>query len=555
MALLLALTAALLLFRVGRVPLIGPDEPRYARVAVEMYRSGDFVTPTLQGQPWLEKPPLYYWLAAAAFAVLGETETAARLPSVVAALLLVAATVFVGARLYGPEAGLHAGFVAALAPLTFVYGRAAAMDMLLAATVTGAVGLFSLRLLGVTGRLAVPAAWGLMALATLAKGPLGFLLPGLIMAGYVVAKRQWGLLREVLSPAGIALFLLVAGPWYVLVGLDQGRTFVDVFLLNHNLQRFTSTIHRHPGPLFYYVPVLLLGVFPWTGLTLAGIGLQLRAAREAGFISPGAAQRTRWISGGEFTSTPRKTRAGVQGAATQHPLAQHDLFVLLWLALPLLFFSAAGSKLPGYILPCLPPLALITGRAARAMANGELRGPLGTGPRAAAMVTLLLACVVAATPLLLRRLSEPDWRLAVPFSAWCLVVGLGLRLRAQRDPPGALGLLRVGAAGMLVLLALAAPPILARRESGKAFFTRTAGHEVLAWGAWRTAWMAGYFYNDGKVREVQGEDQIAAATAAGPALVLAGPGERRRLEAAPGLTVTVLAEGPRRTSMLWVRRR
>jgi 4-amino-4-deoxy-L-arabinose transferase-like glycosyltransferase len=510
-ALLFALLAALLLFRLGHVPLIGPDEPRYARVAVEMYRSGDLVTPTLQGQPWLEKPPLYYWLAAAAFAVLGETETAARLPSVLATLLLVTATLIVGARLYGPEAGLHAGFAAALAPLIFVYGRAAAMDMLLAATVTGAVALFGLRLLGLAGRYAVPAAWGLMALATLAKGPLGFLLPGLIVAAYILATRQWSLLREVLSPAGIAVFVLVAGPWYLLVGADQGRAFVDVFLLNHNLQRFTSTIHRHPGPFFYYVPVLLLGVFPWTGLTLAGLGLQ--------------------------------------------PRARHDLFVLLWLALPLLFFSAAGSKLPGYILPALPPLALVTGRAAHAMAIGELRGPLGMGPRAAAMVTLLLACVVAAAPLLLRRLGEPDWRLAVPFAAWCLVAGLGLRLRAQRDPPGALGLLRVGAAGMLLLLALAAPPILARRESGKALFARTAGHEVLAWGAWRTAWMAGYFYNDGKVREVQGEEQIAAATAAGPALVLAGPGERRRLEASPGLSVTAVAEGPRRTAMLWVRRR
>jgi 4-amino-4-deoxy-L-arabinose transferase-like glycosyltransferase len=187
-ALLFALLAALLLFRLGHVPLIGPDEPRYARVAVEMYRSGDLVTPTLQGQPWLEKPPLYYWLAAAAFAVLGETETAARLPSVLATLLLVTATLIVGARLYGPEAGLHAGFAAALAPLIFVYGRAAAMDMLLAATVTGAVALFGLRLLGLAGRYAVPAAWGLMALATLAKGPLGFLLPGLIVAAYILGR-------------------------------------------------------------------------------------------------------------------------------------------------------------------------------------------------------------------------------------------------------------------------------------------------------------------------------------------------------------------------------
>jgi 4-amino-4-deoxy-L-arabinose transferase-like glycosyltransferase len=511
-ALLLALTAALLLFRLGSVPLIGPDEPRYARVAVEMHRAGSYLVPTLQGQPWLEKPPLYYWLAGLAFRILGETETAARLPSVLAAVLLVASVLFFGVRLYGEEVGLHAGFVAATMPLVFAYGRAAAMDMLLAATVTCAVGLMALRLLGLAGGWAVPAAWGFMALATLAKGPLGFLLPGLIVGGYIAAARQWRLAREALAPAGIALFLLVAGPWYLLMWRHEGQAFVDVFLLNHNLQRFTSAIHRHPGPIFYYVPVLLAGVFPWTGLALAGLG-------------------------------------------TSRHRAPADLFLVLWIALPFLFFSIAGSKLPGYILPCLPPLALLTGRAAHEMALGRLRGPFGTGPRAAAMVTLLLACVLAAAPLYLRGAGEPDWRLAVPFSAWCLLVGLGVRLRATRDGSAALGLLRVGAAGMLVLLAWAAPPILARRESGRSLFARTNGHDVLVWGAWRTAWMAGYFYNDGKVREITGEGEVAAAAANGPIFVLAGPGERRRLEAAPGLTVTSAAEGPRSTTLLVVRPR
>lgn len=511
--LLLALTAALLLFRLGSVPLIGPDEPRYARVAVEMHREGSFLVPTLQGQPWLEKPPLYYWLAGAAFSLLGETEAAARLPSVLAALLLVGSTVFFGARLYGEAPALHAGFATATAPLVFIYGRSAAMDMLLAATATCAVGLMALRLLGLAGPRAVPAAWLFMALATLAKGPLGLLLPGLIVAGYIVATRQWALARVALSPTGIALFLLVAGPWYGLMWLHQGQAFVDVFLLNHNLQRFTSTIHRHPGPLLYYVPVLVAGVFPWSGLALAGLG----------------------------TLKPRGARA--------------DVFVLLWLVLPFLFFSAAGSKLPGYILPCLPPLALLAGRAADQMARGELRGRLGMAPRAAAMVTLLLACVVAAAPLYLRSIGEPDWRLAIPFAIWCLLVGLGLRLRATRDPSGALGLLRVGAAGMLVLLAWAAPPILARRESGRSLFARTAGQPVLVWGAWRTAWMAGYFYNDGKVREIAGEPEVAEAVVNGPVFVLTGPSERRRLEAAPGLTVTPAAEGPRSTTLLVVRRR
>src|SRR5262245_35923212 len=140
-ALLLGLVSALLLFRLGAPPLVGPDEPRYARVAVEMQRAGAWVVPTLQGRPWMEKPPLYYWLAGAAFARLGENETAARLPSVAAALLLVGVTALLGARLYGSEAGLDAGFVLGTSLLPFVYGRGAAMDMLLGATATAAIGL------------------------------------------------------------------------------------------------------------------------------------------------------------------------------------------------------------------------------------------------------------------------------------------------------------------------------------------------------------------------------------------------------------------------------
>ena len=199
-ALLLALVGALLVFRLGAVPLLGPDEPRYTRVAVEMHRAGEWVRPTLQGEPWLEKTPLFYWLASAGFSVLGETEAAARLPSVLATLLLVWVTAFVGARLFGTESGLHAAFVCGTAVLMFAYGHAASMDMLLAATVTAAIGLAGLRLLGRAGRWAIPVAAAFAGLATLAKGPLGLLLPGLVVFGFVLVTRQWRLLRELLSP-------------------------------------------------------------------------------------------------------------------------------------------------------------------------------------------------------------------------------------------------------------------------------------------------------------------------------------------------------------------
>jgi 4-amino-4-deoxy-L-arabinose transferase-like glycosyltransferase len=167
-AMILGLQSLLLIFRLGNIPLLGPDEPRYSRVAVEMARANEFVTPTLAGEPWLEKPPLFYWLAGFGFRLIGETETAARAPAVLAALLLTGFTGLLGARFFGARCGRLAMLIAATSPLAFAYGRAASMDMLLAAGVTGACGLFLLSIHGIAGPKAAPGAWLLMGLATLA---------------------------------------------------------------------------------------------------------------------------------------------------------------------------------------------------------------------------------------------------------------------------------------------------------------------------------------------------------------------------------------------------
>jgi 4-amino-4-deoxy-L-arabinose transferase-like glycosyltransferase len=510
---LLALVLGLLVFRLGAVPLLGPDEPRYTRVAVEMYRAGEWVTPTLRGEPWLEKSPLFYWLAGAAFRILGETEAAARLPSVLATLVLVFTTALVGARLYGSAAGLHAGFVAGLSVLPFAYGRAASMDVLLAAAVTASIGLLGLRLLGIAGRLSIVLAAVLAGLAVLAKGPLGLLLPLLVAVGHVALTREWRWVREILSPRALAAFLLVAAPWYAAILHDQGRRFVDVFLLGHNLQRFTSTVHNHPGPPWYYVPVLLAGVFPWSGLAVPAL----------------------------WRTSPRASAA--------------DRFVVLWLVLPFVFFSLAGSKLPGYILPCVPPLAILTGRLADRLVRERGTPESYLSGRVAALVGLVLAAVVAATPAALHRLGEPLWRSAIPVGFWAVITAFLFSRRVGLDPAGALRLLRIGAAGLLLLVAFIAPPILERRESGRALFRGAMGREVLAWGAWRTAWMAGYFYNDGKVAEVTRATEILAAVERGPTLVLAGPAEKRRLESMGSLEVRTLTTGVRQNALLRVEKR
>jgi len=317
----------------------------------------------------------------------------------------------------------------------------------------------------------------------------------------------------VLSPVGVLLFLLTAGPWYAAIYAAQGSAFVDVFLLNHNLQRFTSTVHNHPGPVVYYLPVLVGLLFPWSGLLLPAF------ARSA----------------------PRRSRI--------------DLFVLLWFLLPFLFFSAAGSKLPGYILPCLPPLALMIGRALADVTRGAFRDlPLWAGPRAVALVGLVLGGLLAVAPLLWRD-REPMWTLLLPPAAWALATAFLASRTWDARPAAAPNVLRIGAAGFLLLLVLAGPRLLARHESGRGLFAPARGREVLAFGAWRTAWMAGYFYNDGRVRPVGGLPDVVAAAESGPVLVLVRPEERRILADTPSLRVTTLVEGPRRNALLRVARR
>jgi 4-amino-4-deoxy-L-arabinose transferase-like glycosyltransferase len=497
-ALILGLQFLLLTFRLGQVPLLGPDEPRYARVAVEMARANEFVTPTLAGEPWLEKPPLYYWLAGLGFRAFGESEGPARWPAVLAALLMTGFTGMMGARLFGRRCGRLSMIVVATSPLVFAYGRAATMDVLVAAFITGASGLFILSLLGIAGPLSVPAAWALMGFAVLAKGPIGLLIPAAIAvaAALLLGRRQ---ISRVISPLGALLFLLIAGPWFAAIYADQGFHFVEVFILNHNLARFTSTIHNHPGPIYYYIPVLLFGVFPWTGLFPAGIMATLRADRRA------------------------------------------SLCIAAWTAVPLLLFSMAGSKLPGYIIPALPPIAIALALSERVLFDAhEPRGG-----RTAGLVGLVTSAVALALVIRGAREGEPWGRSAVGPAVWLLATTFVASRAFERARAEGLRVLSIGASGFLLLLTLVAPPVLEAMESGRRLFLPAGGREVLVIGAWRTAWMSGYFYNDGRVRELSSlKDGLDLATQE-PRLILFGPSEWREVSGLDQFKALELARGAR----------
>jgi len=316
--LLLAFCAFLFLWRLASFGLIGADEPRYAQVAREMLARRDWITPALSGSPWLEKPPLYYWQAMIAYSIFGVSDWAARLPSVLDATAMVFALYWFLRRLR-PGIEVDGALMLASAAGVIGYARAASMDMPLAASFT--IAMLAWYAWSESGsKRSLAAFYVALALATLAKGPVAPFLALLMIVAFTAAQRSPELLRRTLWPAGIGLFLAIALPWYVMVELRNPQ-FFRVFILEHNLARFGTNLYHHPEPFWYYLPVTLLGWVPWAMFVLVAGATTLRRFRAS-------------------DKAPDNDRL--------------TTFLVIWIVLPLVFFSLSQSKLPGYILPALP---------------------------------------------------------------------------------------------------------------------------------------------------------------------------------------------------------
>ncbi len=356
LATLAVLCAFLFFYGLGSFGLVGADEPRYAQIAREMLARHDWVTPILNGVPWLEKPALYYWSAIVSYKIFGVSDWAARLPSAAFATAMVAAIYFF-VRRFRPGAQLDAALIAASSAAIVGFARGASTDMPLAATFT--IGMLAWYAWRETGhRLWLAAFYLMMAVGTLAKGPVAPVLAGLIILLFAWVRRgadahasRWRLVAETLWWPGILLFLAVALPWYVAVQLQTHR-FFQVFILEHNLERFGTNLYRHKQPLWYYLPVFLLSLMPWTVYVLASMVAAFRRNQEC--------------SGGIHSADP--AHAGATHA--------RRLFLLIWIAVPLALFTLSQSKLPGYILPAIPPCALLLSEWLPARAAHRAAWPL-----------------------------------------------------------------------------------------------------------------------------------------------------------------------------------
>ncbi len=320
--------AFLFFYGAGQFGLIGADEPRYAQVAREMLDRRDWITPVLNGRPWLEKPPLYYWQAMLAYSALGVSDVAARLPSAIDATLLVIA-VYLFFRRFRRGVEVDAALITASGAGVIGYARAASMDMALAAAF--AIGMLAWWGWRESGRRIYLAAFYVcMALGMLAKGPVAPVLAAVIIVLFAMAVREWRLIGRTLWLPGVVLFCAIALPWYVAVEMRNPQFFRE-FILEHNLARFSSDLYHHRQPFWYYLPVTLLALVPWTVFVIAAFAASVRA----------------WW-------TERKSVS----AEPDFEL-QFNLFGCVWLIVPVVFFSISQSKLPGYILPAVPAGAVL----------------------------------------------------------------------------------------------------------------------------------------------------------------------------------------------------
>lgn len=329
--LLLAVPAFFFLWKLAGFGLIGADEPRYAQVAHEMLARQDWITPTLGGIPWLEKPPLYYWQAMIAFRLFGVSDWAARLPSVFDGFLMVLA-VYWFLRRFRSGSELDGALVIATSAGIVGFARAASTDMPL--TATFCIAMLAWYAWFESGdKKYLGGFYGFIALATLAKGPVGPFLAAAVILTFAVLQRSAKIALKTLWIPGLLLGVAIALPWYGLVQLHNPQFFHE-FIIQHNLARFGSNLYHHPEPFWYYIPVTLLGWVPWSIIAIAALVAALRQLRN--------------------------------------PIAETlRCFLLIWIGVVVMFFSLSQSKLPGYVLPAIPAGAILVSRFVYAQSSGK----------------------------------------------------------------------------------------------------------------------------------------------------------------------------------------
>ena len=329
------------------IGLVGADEPRYAQIAHEMLVRFDSahtvkerltacVTPYLYGRPWLEKPALYYWRAMFLFQDFGVHDWSARLPSTTFAFIMIG-LIYLHMRRFRPGGHLDAALITVACIGIIGFSRGASTDMQMAAPLSiGLLGWYAWY--ETDSKFWLYDIYFFTGLATLAKGPVAPFLAMLIIAAFAFLRKEWSIIRRSFWWPGVVLYFAMVLPWFIAVQ-HQNPTFFREFFLEHNLQRFATDRYEHQQPFWYYFVVIILAMLPWTVVAIRAL--------VDGILTSVAEWRL------------RRSRSGAP--AVNRPGDAFPEFLVLWALIPILFFSFSQSKLPGYILPSIPPIAILTG--------------------------------------------------------------------------------------------------------------------------------------------------------------------------------------------------
>ncbi len=380
--------------KLGALGLTGPDEPRYTSIARNMAESGDWVTPRLDSKPWFEKPILFYWEAAASFRVFGENDYAARFPSALAAILAALAMCWVAWRFYSAATTVLVLLIMPTMVATIGFGHAATPDMTFAATLAAAMALGAEIVVAPKPSILHCAGFGFfLGLAALAKGPAAIVLAGGAALLWGLVTGNWKRAFRFAHPVAAAVFLVTALPWYALCS-SRNPDFIHTFFVMHNVERFTTQVFHHTQPFWFYVPVLIAGLLPWTALGIASY----RDSRAA-------------IAEGDWKERP-------------------GIYFGCWIVFVFVFFSISRSKLPGYLLPAFPPLVLILSDCAAKMIRDRDRIARWTcATLGASWLILVIAGIIALDRLPANSpLADPNlwrWWIVAAATGGILIAALG----------------------------------------------------------------------------------------------------------------------------------
>ena len=397
-----AFFGALYFFALGGHPLANPDEGRNAEIPREMLASGDWVTPRLNGVNYFEKPPLMYWAVAACLKLFGANEWSARTTPALFALAGILLAYAAARRLHGREAGLATAVVLGTSLLYYILGHILILDMAVSVLMSATLFCFILGVREAPGWARRWLFYGLYAsaaLATLTKGLIGFLVTGAVMFLWLLVFNQWKRLRPFYLPTGAMLFLALAAPWHVLAAL-RNATWAHRYFVFEHWERFTSPAASRPGPWHYYIWIVLVGLIPWVGFLWPALRDTLRGGPCDGL-------RASWAR--------RKENADAW-------------FLVTWAAFIFLFFTQSQSKLPPYILPVFPALAVLIGAwLGQALRENDV-ARLRPGLRVFAFVCGFLAvafCAVILRPEFVRLPTGQAAALKLPAFALAAVLLLG----------------------------------------------------------------------------------------------------------------------------------